>query len=68
MWSVGVVLSSNEMGMTQKEISMMDTKDLERRKLLVREAFFNAGADYVIDNLSEIGELFYKINAKLAGC
>jgi phosphonoacetaldehyde hydrolase len=65
MWSVGVVLSSNEMGMTQKEISMMDTKDLERRKLLVRETFFEAGADYVIDNLSEIGELFHKINEKL---
>jgi hypothetical protein len=46
---------------------MMDTKELERSKLLVREAFFEAGADYVIDNLSEIGELFYKINAKLAG-
>ena len=67
MWSVGVVLSSNEMGMTQKEISMLDTKELERRKLLVREAFFEAGADYVIDDLSEIGELIYQINARLAG-
>jgi hypothetical protein len=31
----------------------------------VRETFFEAGADYVIDNLSEIGELFHKINEKL---
>jgi hypothetical protein len=33
----------------------------------VREAFFEAGADYVIDDLSEIGELIYQINARLAG-
>jgi phosphonoacetaldehyde hydrolase len=67
MWSVGIVLSGNQMGMTQKEISMMDTKELERRKQLVRETFFEAGADYVLDNLSEIGDLFYKINTNLAG-
>jgi len=66
MWSVGVVVSSNEMGMTQEEISMMEPKELESRKLLVRNSFFEAGADYVIDNLSETGELIEKINEKVA--
>jgi phosphonoacetaldehyde hydrolase len=65
VWSVGVVTSSNEMGMTQEEIRLMEPKELESRKQLVRNSFFEAGADDVIDNLSEIGELFYKINAKL---
>jgi phosphonoacetaldehyde hydrolase len=66
MWSVGVVMSSNEMGLTQKEISMMNPVEIERRKLEVRKTFMQAGADYVIDDLSEIGELFEKINARLA--
>ncbi len=67
MWSVGVVLSSNEMGLTQEEIGVMDPEELKKRKLAVRELFLNAGADYVIDTLSEIDELIYKINTILAG-
>lgn len=67
MWSVGVVTSSNEMGMTQEEISFMDPEELLSRKEFVRNSFLEAGADYVIDNLSETGELIEKINAKLAG-
>jgi phosphonoacetaldehyde hydrolase len=66
MWSVGVVMSSNEMGLTQKEISMMKSPEIERRKLEVRDTFMKAGADYVIDNLSQVGELFEKINSRLA--
>jgi phosphonoacetaldehyde hydrolase len=66
MWSVGVVMSSNEMGLTLNEISLLKEKELERRKLEVRDTFMNAGADYVIDNLSEIGALIEKINDRLA--
>lgn len=66
MWSVGVVMSSNEMGLTKKEISMMNSIEIERRKLEVRDTFMKAGADYVIDNLSQVGELFEKINSRLA--
>jgi phosphonoacetaldehyde hydrolase len=66
MWSVGVVMSSNEMGLTKKEISTMNSSEVERRKLEVRDTFMKAGADYVIDNLSEAGELFEKINSRLA--
>jgi phosphonoacetaldehyde hydrolase len=65
MWSVGVVTSSNEMGLTYEEIRFMEQKDLEIRKQLVRDTFLEAGADYVIDNLSEIGDLIEKINLKL---
>jgi phosphonoacetaldehyde hydrolase len=66
MWSVGVVLSSNEMGLLQKEIDTMDKTELEQRKLAVRESFLKAGADYVINSLAETGELIDKINARLA--
>jgi phosphonoacetaldehyde hydrolase len=66
MWSVGVVLSSNEMGLTQEELNMMDPVELGRRKLIVRETFIKAGADYVIDDLSEVGEMLATINKVLA--
>ncbi len=65
MWSVGVIKSSNEMGLTIDEISKMDKGELEKRKLHVRNVFMNAGADFVIDSLSEIEELIEKINLEL---
>jgi len=65
MWSVGVVMSSNEMGLTQPEIDELDKADLEKRIIEVRNIFYNAGADFVIDTLSEIGWLINKINFKL---
>lgn len=66
MWSVGVVMSSNEMGLTQLEIDEMDKTDLERRIIEVRNIFLNAGADFVIDNLAETGGLINRINEQLA--
>ncbi len=66
MWSVGVVMSSNEMGLTTEEISMLDHQELDILKRRVRNTFKNAGADYVIDDLSEIEELLDKINSELA--
>jgi phosphonoacetaldehyde hydrolase len=66
MWSVGVVMSSNEMGLTQEEIGMLDHLELATIKKHVRNSFKNAGADYVIDNLSEIEELLDRINSELA--
>jgi phosphonoacetaldehyde hydrolase len=66
MWSVGVINSSNEMGLTLNEINMSDTQELEKRRIKVREAYLEAGADYVIDSLAELKELIEKINLRLA--
>jgi len=65
MWSVGVVLSSNEMGLSPEEISRIDKMVLEKRCTEVRESFLKAGADYVINDLSEVGDLILTINEKL---
>ncbi len=66
MWSVGVVNSSNEMGLTLNEINQMDKIELEKRSAKVRQDYFDAGADYVIDSLAELKELIEKINRRLA--
>jgi phosphonoacetaldehyde hydrolase len=66
MWSVGVINSSNEMGLTLNEINMLDKTELEKRSKKVREDYLNAGADYVINSLAELKELIKKINARLA--
>jgi phosphonoacetaldehyde hydrolase len=65
MWSVGVVKSSNEMGLTQLEINKMDKTELDQMIAQVRNKFINAGAHFVIDTLAEIAELINEINARL---
>ena len=66
MWSVGIIDSSNEMGLTLNEINMLDKTELEKRRKKVREAYLDAGADYVIDSLAELKALIEKINLRLA--
>lgn len=66
MWSVGVIMSSNEMGLTQEEILNLEITELEKRRKTVRNSFLNAGADYVIDTLDEMEELIDRINSELA--
>lgn len=66
MWSVAVVLSSSEMGITLDQIQKMDNKELEKKKIAVREKFYTAGAHYVIDNLQELAPVLISINQRLA--
>jgi len=65
MWSVGVIMSGNEMALTPEEIASLEPSELEKKRQAVRNTFINAGADYVIDTLNEIGELIEKINFEL---
>jgi phosphonoacetaldehyde hydrolase len=66
MWSVGVIKSGNEMGLTSEEIQDMDIFELQERFATIRNKFLMAGADFVIESLADIGELISAINKKLA--
>ena len=66
MWSVGVILSSNEMGLTPEELSLLGSAELEECKNKVRDRYRKAGAHYVMDTLADIGELISIINYRLA--
>jgi len=65
MWSVGVVLSSNELGMSQEEIRRCPAPEFERRKEWARQRLLGSGAHYVIDTLGEINTVFDDIEARL---
>jgi len=68
MWSVGIIMSSNEMGLTLAEIAEMSATDLESLKNTVRERYLKAGAHFVIENLGEIENLINTINERLSQC
>lgn len=65
VWTVGVVLGSNEMGLTQEEVAMMSVMELESRKTEVRRRMLDAGAHFVVDNIEELPVVIEKINKNL---
>lgn len=53
-WSVGVILGSNELALTEEEVSAMPTTELRERMKAVCYKMYAAGADYVIDDITEL--------------
>jgi phosphonoacetaldehyde hydrolase len=65
-WSVGVVDSSNEMGLSESEFAALDDADRAARRVRVRERFAAAGAHAAIDTLAELPALVAALDARLA--
>ncbi|QEL15377.1 phosphonoacetaldehyde hydrolase [Limnoglobus roseus] len=55
-WALGVVDSSNEMGLTEGEFAALAPAERERRRAAVRDVLLDAGADGTIDTLAELPE------------
>ena len=61
--SVGVVLGSNEMALTEAETKAMPAAELEVRIADVKGRMFAAGASYVILSMEELPALIERMNA-----
>mgnify|MGYP002657484176 FL=1 len=61
--SVGVVLGSNEMALTEAETKAMPAAELEARIAEVKERMFSAGASYVILSMEDLTALIERMNA-----
>lgn len=66
MWTVGLALSGNLLGLTQPEMQALSPDELARRRAAIRAQFFQAGAHYVVDGLWDCPPLLAEINARLA--
>jgi phosphonoacetaldehyde hydrolase len=66
VWSVGVVDSSNEMGLAEAEFAALSAADRADRRAAVRQRFLTAGAHAVIDTLTELPGLVGVFNTQLA--
>lgn len=65
-WTVGIIIGSNLMGMSQEEYDAAEKEDIARKKKEVEQIYLEAGADYVIDSIRELPETILKINLRLA--
>ena len=65
-WTVGVIMGSSELGLTKDEVTRISKNELENKKQEVRKTYYKAGADYIIDDMSELKDVINDINKKLA--
>jgi phosphonoacetaldehyde hydrolase len=64
MISVGVVIGSNEMGLSREEADAFSSASFSERVERVRRRFFEAGADYVIGSMAELPGLIDRIEGE----
>lgn len=62
VWSIGILVGSNEMGITEKEYNSRPEKEWEHLKEEVRERMLAAGAHFVLDRISDLPACIQKIN------
>jgi phosphonoacetaldehyde hydrolase len=66
MWTVGVTLTGNELGLSEPEVADLDPADLERRLEEIEERFLDAGAHYAVPGIRECPEIIDRIERRLA--
>lgn len=65
VWTVGVILGSNELALTHEQVKALPEAQLRERMLTVRHRMLAAGADYVIDDISELPALIDCVNQRM---
>lgn len=66
MWSIGLAMTGNELGLNEAEIAQLDPETRERKRRRAYERMAQAGAHYVVDSIADVPPLLDAINARLA--
>lgn len=65
MWTVAVAATGNETGFSEAELAALPAADRRRRIEAARLRLGEAGADYVIDGIAELGPVLDDIQGRL---
>lgn len=66
MWTVGIVESGNEMGLTPEDLEALPAGERARRVAAITQAFGQAGAHYVLKQPHDLPRVIRQINDRLA--
>jgi phosphonoacetaldehyde hydrolase len=61
MWTVGVILGSSEMGLSEEAEKNMDQKKLKIKMEEVRSRLEEAGANFVVDRISDLDQVINQL-------
>jgi len=65
MWTIGLAMSGNEIGLPLAEIKKLDKEDRERRRGAAYGRMHQTGAHYVVDSIADIMPCLDDIEARL---
>ncbi len=66
MWTIGVILSGNEVGLTEKEIENLEKDEIDRLQFMAQQKFKKAGAHYTANEISECEDIIYEISQRIS--
>ena len=66
MWTIGLAMTGNELGLTAKEIIALDPEVRERKRQRAYTRMAQSGAHYVVDGIWDVLPILDKINERLA--
>ena len=66
MWTIGIAVTGNEVGLSEEEWQALDEGERERRAEAARRRLLDAGADFVADSVGECEALLDEIERRLA--
>ena len=65
MWTVGVTLTGNEVGLSEADVNARSEEELDILLLRANRRLLQAGAHYVVDTMEELDEVLDEIEARL---
>ncbi len=65
MWTVGVAVSGNEMGLALEEVRALATRERQERRDRAAEKFLGWGAHYVVDTVADLPHVLGQIEERL---
>jgi phosphonoacetaldehyde hydrolase len=66
MWTIGLALSGNELGLPLKEMRALDSAELGRRRERAYTRMKQAGAHYVVDSIADVMPCLDAIEERMA--
>ncbi|MBF0243187.1 MAG: phosphonoacetaldehyde hydrolase [Desulfamplus sp.] len=65
MWTVGLTKSGNELGLTENEVTKLNSVELENRLNEIKQRFINAGAHYIVEGIWDCMPIIELINSRI---
>lgn len=65
LWTVGLALSGNLLGLTEEEMVALPAGELATRRAAIRKQLYQSGAHYVIDGIWELPPVLDDIQSRL---
>lgn len=65
MWTIGLAMSGNEIGLPLAELKKLDREDRKRRREAAYGRMYQSGAHYVVDSIADIMPCLDDIEARL---